>query len=592
MENSSQKIFSLFKKLTLATSLCAMGLPCAADWKIENGVLLDPNGKPFVFRGVTIQHDHVIAPEKTVQAIKDAAALGANAVQVELSLDYLGTLTTIEQARNIVQACYDNKVVCVLEPSNIAGYPEVANRFNHVLSFLFWDTPSMRPAIASYHDYVMFGLGNQALGSRNEVYQYLYNIEDSANSFQQRFPRFMVIADGNQWGQDTNKAMQELATKNVQNGTGKNLIYSLEVGDTYADPQKVRDYVANFSRIGAPLVIGGFSPVPYYHPHYPNTRTPTLQLPAAAVMEAAQHYGAGYFAWSWNGNNNPALDLTVDGNPLNLTAWGNLAFNDVNGIKATAKPATHFTDVRPNTPPSVSLFATVHYYGCASAELIARDNGSRDPDGDPLTYRWEVNGQVLSTPAVTSINFPMDPQVNYTITLTVSDGRGGVASTSQTLTATGENRCSSSSTVTLSSSSYSIPSTASSSSIRPSSSSSSLIPSSASSLSSRSSSSAAAKAICTYIINSQWSNGFTGAIRIKNTSAQTISGWSVNWQYADTTKVTSAWNATLSGSNPYTAINQSWNANIQPGQTLEFGFQGTKPAGTTVAPVVKGGICQ
>jgi hypothetical protein len=101
-----------------------------------------------------------------------------------------------------------------------------------------------------------------------------------------------------------------------------------------------------------------------------------------------------------------------------------------------------------------------------------------------------------------------------------------------------------------------------------------------------------AKAQCNYQINSQWGNGFTANIRIKNVTTSTINGWNVNWQYADGSKITGSWNATLSGSNPYSAKNVSWNANIQPGQTLEFGFQGSKPAGAASLPIITGSICQ
>jgi len=113
-----------------------------------------------------------------------------------------------------------------------------------------------------------------------------------------------------------------------------------------------------------------------------------------------------------------------------------------------------------------------------------------------------------------------------------------------------------------------------------------------SSTSSRSSSSAPAKALCSYVINSQWNNGFTAAVRIKNTTSQTISGWSVNWQYSDGSKITGSWNASLTGANPYNAKNLSWNTNIQPGQTVEFGFQGSKPNNAAIVPAVTGSVCQ
>lgn len=126
-----------------------------------------------------------------------------------------------------------------------------------------------------------------------------------------------------------------------------------------------------------------------------------------------------------------------------------------------------------------------------------------------------------------------------------------------------------------------------------SSSSRSSAPVSSISSSSRSSvaSSAAATGNCTYVITNNWGNGFTGAIRITNNSSTAINGWNVNWSYAGSTRLAGTWNAELSGNNPYSANNLDWNAVIQPGQTVEFGFQGTY-SGSTETPIVGGNVCR
>jgi cellulase/cellobiase CelA1 len=94
------------------------------------------------------------------------------------------------------------------------------------------------------------------------------------------------------------------------------------------------------------------------------------------------------------------------------------------------------------------------------------------------------------------------------------------------------------------------------------------------------------------VITNEWSDGFTGAIRISNDGSSAINGWSVSWNYTDGSRVTSSWNANVSGSNPYTATNISWNGAIQPGQTVEFGFQGTKGgSGNAATPTVTGSVC-
>ncbi|MET0357583.1 MAG: endo-1,4-beta-xylanase [Cellvibrio sp.] len=97
-------------------------------------------------------------------------------------------------------------------------------------------------------------------------------------------------------------------------------------------------------------------------------------------------------------------------------------------------------------------------------------------------------------------------------------------------------------------------------------------------------------AVCTYSINNEWNNGFQGAITITNNGTTAISGWSVGWQYT-ANKLTSSWNATITGSNPYTAVNVGWNKIIQPGQSVSFGVQGEKNGGAAEKPTVTGAVC-
>ncbi|PUA28423.1 MAG: hypothetical protein B0W54_18410 [Cellvibrio sp. 79] len=94
-------------------------------------------------------------------------------------------------------------------------------------------------------------------------------------------------------------------------------------------------------------------------------------------------------------------------------------------------------------------------------------------------------------------------------------------------------------------------------------------------------------AACTYTVTNNWGGGFTGEIKVTNNTTQTANNWSVSWQEANAS-VTNAWNATLSGSNPYTATALSWNATLAPGASASFGFQAN---GTAGAPKVNGSLC-
>lgn len=97
-------------------------------------------------------------------------------------------------------------------------------------------------------------------------------------------------------------------------------------------------------------------------------------------------------------------------------------------------------------------------------------------------------------------------------------------------------------------------------------------------------------AACQYVVDNDWGSGFVAKIRITNDTATTVNAWNLNWNYTGNNRVTSSWNVNLSGSNPYTATGISWNSVIQPGQSIEFGFQGTSN-GVAEVPVLTGTLC-
>lgn len=102
-------------------------------------------------------------------------------------------------------------------------------------------------------------------------------------------------------------------------------------------------------------------------------------------------------------------------------------------------------------------------------------------------------------------------------------------------------------------------------------------------------SSAFAQASCKYVVSNSWGGGATASIEITNNRTTAIDGWHVSWSY-NNNSVTSSWNANVSGSNPYSASNLSWNGTIQPGQTVSFGVQ-VSTNGTAETPAVIGSIC-
>jgi hypothetical protein len=94
---------------------------------------------------------------------------------------------------------------------------------------------------------------------------------------------------------------------------------------------------------------------------------------------------------------------------------------------------------------------------------------------------------------------------------------------------------------------------------------------------------------CEYVVTESWSGGYNAAVRITNNRPNVINGWTVRWTYTDNSSVQGFWNAAVTGTPPtYTATaNQSWNTDINPGSTVEFGMTVSGSA----LPAVTGDVC-
>ncbi len=102
---------------------------------------------------------------------------------------------------------------------------------------------------------------------------------------------------------------------------------------------------------------------------------------------------------------------------------------------------------------------------------------------------------------------------------------------------------------------------------------------------------AATSATATYAKTQDWGSGFEGKWTVKNTGTTTIDSWTVEWDFPSGTKVTSAWDATVTNSGDHwTAKNKGWNGTLAPGASVSFGFNGSG-SGAPSHCKLNGGSC-
>jgi mannan endo-1,4-beta-mannosidase len=542
MKNLKALKTSLIRKTALATLAAAMVSPAFAGWSVSGSQILDPKGNSFVFRGVN--HAHAWYPDRLNQSLRDIAATGANSVRVVLANGTQWTRTGGADVTNIINQCKANKLVCVLEVHDSTGYGESSAATHISRATEYWLSSDIKAAITGQEDYVIVNIANEPFGNNTSASTYTSDTITAIRALRNGGLTHMLMVDAANWGQDWQNAMRDNAPTMFAADSLKNTVFSVHMYEVYDTAAKVQSYMSSFQTRGLPLVVGEFG-----------GEHGGKNVAEDAILQYAQDMGIGYLGWSWSGNGSCCvnLDIVNNWNAASLSTWGNFLINSTNGIRATSRLATHFgttqsssSSVRSSVAPSSS---SVPSSVAPSSSSVRSSSSSANNTGG--TCNWYGNRYPICVNQASGWGWENQQSCVGRTSCAALPAPWGVEGGTT-------------SSVTPSSRSTSSTSTAGSSS----------------------SSNNTGGLSCTYVVSNSWGSGFTGAIRVTNTGTSSKSGWTASWQYSGSNRITSSWNATLTGNNPYNATGQGWNAAIGAGQTVEFGFQGTTNGGSVERPSV------
>lgn len=75
---------------------------------------------------------------------------------------------------------------------------------------------------------------------------------------------------------------------------------------------------------------------------------------------------------------------------------------------------------------------------------------------------------------------------------------------------------------------------------------------------------------------SSWEEGFGVRVEVSNRGRQPIQGWTLRWTFRGDPSIRQLWNARFSQDGRVVTVrDDGWNAQIQPGQNVQFGFEAT-----------------
>jgi len=555
----------VFLSLVVGFSVGSVG--AWASFQVSGTELLDAKGNPFIMRG--INHPHTWFVQRTEQSLQDISDAGANAVRIVLSDGQRWNRNSAEDVAQVIEWAKDNQLIAVLEVHDVTGSGEDASAGELANTVDYWI--DIRSALEGQEDYVVINIANEPFGNGVPASTWVDSHINAIQRLRDAGLTHALLVDAGNWGQDWQGIMLDNASSVAAADELNNTLFSVHMYEVYQSREAVESYVREFLDVhGVPLVIGEFGAE-----HFGQF------VDAESILSVAEEYGVGYLGWSWSGNNAEvaALDITLNWNPDNLSSWGDLLINGENGLKATAETASVFSGSGEDSSGDGGEDSSDDDGSGGDDKPGEDENGSPDDDPDsgggsetqsgqcswfgsihPLCeetqtgWGWENNQSCISEATCS------DQPEPYGIVDSDTDGSGNDDSSGD-----GSGDDGSSDGGSGDGGSGDGAGTGDDSA-----------------LSSR----------CEFRVEDEWSSGYLGAIRIVNEGDQSLEGWHLEWEFTDGSQLTNSWNAEVSGNNPYSASNLSWNAEVLPDQFVEFGFQANKGAsGDIQLPELTGPVC-
>lgn len=551
----------VMKKALLGATVCATALSTAmsvqAGFQVSGTQLLDDNGNPFLIRGVN--HPHTWFTSRTEQALQDIASVNANSVRIVLSDGQRWNRNSASDVAQVIEWCKENDLVAILEVHDVTGSGEESAAGEMSTTVDYW--LDIAGALQGEEDYVIINIANEPFGNDVPESTWVNEHVDAIQRLRDAGLTHTLLVDAANWGQDWQNIMRDNASTVAAADELNNTMFSVHMYEVYQDRSTIEDYVSTFLEThDLPLIVGEFGA-----DHYGN------DVDEESILAVAEQYNIGYVGWSWSGNSSEvdSLDITLNWDVNNLSSWGDFLINSSNGLRATAETASVYDGQSSSSSSSISSSSSSEQSSASTSESSASSSSSSISSRSSSSS--VANGQQCDWYGTL-----------YPLCENADTGWGWENNES----------CLAPSTCESQPEPYGIVGdTASSSSAPASSSSSSSMSSSSVSSSSSSSSQPDATGNCEYRVINEWKDGYTGAIRIYHTGSQALDGWTVNWEYSDGSRVINGWNVQIEGNNPYSGTDVGWNGTLQPGQSVEFGFQVSKGDLNASIPPVTGGPC-
>ena len=332
-----------------------------AGFSISNGRLVDDNGVPFVMRGINYPYTwYAWRGDAAVrQDLANIAATGSNTVRIVLSTGGQWARINGAQVTQVIEWCKALRMIPVLEAHDSTGWSEQSTAVHIDNAVQYWTSADIRAAIDGQENFVIVNIANEPFGNTTTA-NYMPDMAAAIQALRAAGLTHTLMIDGATWGQDWSNTMRANALQLWNADARRNLVFSVHMYEVYQSVTPVAAYMQAFQDMNLPLVVGEFGPI-----------NNGQFVDSESVIAQAQTRGLGYIGWSWSGNGGggAGLDMTVNFDPAQLTAWGNRIVNGASGIKTTSVYATVFPPAGSNS--LVVAPTAFNFPGTAASRTVA-----------------------------------------------------------------------------------------------------------------------------------------------------------------------------------------------------------------------------
>jgi mannan endo-1,4-beta-mannosidase len=406
------------KRKILLISLLFAGVSSvwSQGFTISGTQLIDANGKNFIMRGFAVPLAWFVGDvNSNIANIRQNT--NANCLRIVVQ-----TYTSDADWQNCVTTCIANNMIPEVElhdqtcGTTLSGLASMANWWVSKKAFL------TKPSIARYiliniaNEWGDWNMAKSSPASWRDAYKNAVSIMRKGGI------STTLVIDAPDCGQDLNNGNTlKLYAKDVFNSDSlKNCLFTLHLYGEWCSGSSSPSKLATIKAAGIPMIVGEFA-----------DQSSAGNLSEMVVMDTCEANEIGWMAWSWKGNNEPVLDMSYDWAGTSLTPWGNIAVNNINGLKNTAQMASVFTGDSNCTPTPIIPYIKINGGSSKQVSGIALNIGdsvvlSPQPDSGG-SWKWIGPNGFSSTSREVVLNSIQPNQSGYYIA-TFTNGNSCISS--------------------------------------------------------------------------------------------------------------------------------------------------------------------